>query len=64
VFEPGAQGEHKVPRGFIPTWTRSAHWLREPTFRAAMERYALYERNNVEAHMHAVNAHSPYRQAS
>lgn len=63
VFEPGAQGEHKVPRGFIPTWTRSAHWLREPTFRAAVERHAAYERNSVEEYMHSVNAHSPYRQA-
>lgn len=61
VFEPGAQGEHKVPRGFIPTLTRSAHWLREETFRQAVERHAAYERHSVADYMRAVNQHSPYR---
>lgn len=62
VFEPGAQGEHKVPRGFIPTLTRSAHWLREETFRQAIERHALYERNSVKQYMQSVNQHLPYRE--
>lgn len=61
VFEPGAQGEHKVPRGFIPTLTRSAHWLREETFQQAVERHAGYERTSVEQYMQAVKCHLPYR---
>ncbi|MBU0655823.1 MAG: GNAT family N-acetyltransferase [Gammaproteobacteria bacterium] len=61
VFEPGAQGEHKVPRGFIPTLTRSAHWLREETFRQAVERHSAYEKNSVADYMRSVNQHSPYR---
>ncbi len=61
VFEPGAQGEHKVPRGFIPTLTRSAHWLREEVFRQAVERHAAYERNSVVQYMQSVSQHLPYR---
>ena len=34
VFEPGAGGEHKRPRGFVPTLTHSAHWLADPRLRA------------------------------
>ncbi|WP_245536615.1 GNAT family N-acetyltransferase [Thiothrix nivea] len=61
VFEPGAQGEHKIPRGFLPTLTRSAHWLREDKFRQAIERHAAYEKNSVADYMRSVNKHSPYR---
>ncbi len=61
VFEPGAQGEHKIPRGFIPTLTRSAHWLREATFRAAVERHATYEKSSVADYMRSASAHLPYR---
>ncbi|WGZ94249.1 MAG: GNAT family N-acetyltransferase [Candidatus Thiothrix putei] len=64
VFEPGAQGEHKIPRGFIPTLTRSAHWLREPVFRAAVERHAAYERGSVADYMRAATEHLPYRIAT
>ncbi len=35
-FDPGAQGEHKVSRGFLPTPTWSAHWIADPRFRAAI----------------------------
>jgi predicted N-acyltransferase len=38
-FEPGAQGEHKIPRGFLPTPTLSAHWLADPRFRDAIDRH-------------------------
>lgn len=61
VFEPGAGGEHKVPRGFTPTLTRSAHWLREATFRAAVERHASYERHSVDDYIRSIERHSPYR---
>jgi len=39
TFEPGAQGEHKITRGFEPTITYSAHYLVEPAFRDAVNRF-------------------------
>src|SRR3546814_3262490 len=36
TFEPGAQGVHKVARGFLPTPVRSRHWLADPTFASAL----------------------------
>ncbi|OOZ39429.1 hypothetical protein BOW53_11485 [Solemya pervernicosa gill symbiont] len=43
-FEPGAQGEHKVARGFEPTETLSAHWIADPQFREMIDRYLQQER--------------------
>ncbi|MFP4207547.1 MAG: GNAT family N-acetyltransferase [Wenzhouxiangella sp.] len=39
AFEPGAQGEHKIRRGFVPTRTRSFHYIRHPGMRQAIARY-------------------------
>jgi predicted N-acyltransferase len=47
VFEPGAGGEHKRPRGFVPTITRSAHWLRDERMRAALAPWLARERERV-----------------
>ena len=47
-FEPGAQGEHKITRGFIPTITRSAHHIRHPGFRDAIANFLDQERPHVE----------------
>ena len=62
-FEPGTQGEHKVSRGFEPTPTWSAHWLRQPELFAAIGDYLEQERRHVERYMDAVDAHSPYKAA-
>ena len=48
VFEPGAGGEHKLPRGFEPTLTFSAHFLTEPRLDQAVRRHVEYERGVVE----------------
>ena len=61
VFEPGTQGEHKISRGFVPTPTWSAHWLKQPEFYSAIGNYLNEERRHVERYMEAVDAHSPYR---
>ena len=61
VFEPGAQGEHKIPRGFVPTLTRSSHWLASPVFQQAIVRHAQWECQNVAQYMQAIAEHSPYR---
>ena len=47
VFEPGAGGEHKRPRGFVPTLTRSAHWLADERLRAALAPWLARERSRV-----------------
>jgi predicted N-acyltransferase len=51
VFEPGAGGEHKRPRGFAPTLTHSAHWLRSAKLRAPIEAFLARERDAVRRHV-------------
>ena len=53
-FEPGTQGEHKVPRGFEPTQTWSAHWIADPRFRRAIDSYLDQERTAVDEYMRQV----------
>ena len=43
LFEPGAQGEHKISRGFLPAYTWSAHWIADERFREAISRYLQQE---------------------
>ncbi len=47
VFEPGAGGEHKRPRGFVPTRTRSVHWVADARLRAALGPWLARERARV-----------------
>ncbi len=61
-FEPGAQGEHKVSRGFEPVITRSAHHLEEAGFRPAVDDFVTRERRAVAAHVAAMREHLPFRQ--
>ncbi|MEA3641923.1 MAG: GNAT family N-acetyltransferase [Lamprobacter sp.] len=60
-FEPGAQGEHKVARGFLPTRTWSAHWIAEPGFRKPISRFLEHEIEAVEDYIAEMNERSPYR---
>ncbi|MEO0576203.1 MAG: GNAT family N-acetyltransferase [Pseudomonadota bacterium] len=60
-YEPGTQGEHKVSRGFLPTSTRSAHWLAHPQFAAAIEDYVDREALGVEQYMQDINERTPFR---
>jgi hypothetical protein len=59
-FEPGTQGEHKVPRGFVPTLTHSAHYIADARFAAAIRDYAGREARGVDTYAAAVNEHVPY----
>jgi uncharacterized protein len=61
VFEGGAQGEHKLARGFEPVTTRSAHWLAHPAFADAVERYLHREASGVEAYVDELNERSALR---
>jgi predicted N-acyltransferase len=59
-FEPGTQGEHKVPRGFVPTITRSAHDIVDPRFAAAIRDFAAREARDVDEYAAAVSEHVPF----
>ena len=63
VFEGGAQGEHKLARGFLPVKTRSAHWLAHPEFSDAVERFLAREHQGIERYVDELNEHSPYKGA-
>ncbi|MBA1145525.1 N-acetyltransferase [Ectothiorhodospiraceae bacterium WFHF3C12] len=60
-FEPGAQGEHKIPRGFLPVITHSCHWITDGGFRAAIDDFLARERPAVEQRAALLARHSPYR---
>ncbi|MEL6870590.1 MAG: GNAT family N-acetyltransferase [Pseudomonadota bacterium] len=60
-FEPGTQGEHKVSRGFLPVKTRSAHWLAQPEFAAAIGDYVEREAQGVAGYMQQIEARTPFR---
>lgn len=59
-FEPGAQGEHKLARGFLPARTHSRHYLVNPDFRAAVANALLGEAQAVDAYAAELRQHSPY----
>jgi predicted N-acyltransferase len=61
LFEPGAQGEHKVSRGFVPTLTRSSHWLTKNPFQQAIERYVVHEQETIADYMQSCCQHLPYK---
>ena len=60
--EAGAQGEHKIQRGYLPVPTYSAHWVADPGFHRAIEDYLRRERPGVAAERQALMELSPYRQ--
>ncbi len=60
-FEPGAQGEHKVGRGFRPTPTWSAHWIANPQFRNAIEDFVAREARGMDHYMQELSEHLPFR---
>jgi len=60
TFEPGAQGEHKIARGFLPTMTRSYHYIRDARFRAAVRDALAREAAVLQEYRAELMAHSPY----
>ena len=63
LFEPGAQGEHKISRGFLPTLTWSVHWIRDDDFRPVIERYLLQEHELVIDYYNELSETSPFKKA-
>ena len=61
-FDPGAQGEHKISRGFLPTKTYSAHWLIEPEFHKIIDNFLQQEERYITEYCRELEVKSPYRQ--
>lgn len=59
--EAGAQGEHKLARGYLPVTTRSAHFIADPGLRQAVADYLVRERAYVDLEAGALAAHAPFR---
>ncbi|WP_411831867.1 GNAT family N-acetyltransferase [Pseudoxanthomonas mexicana] len=61
VFEPGAQGEHKIARGFLPVQVHSRHWIADPAFAEPLRRWCLEEARVVRRHQATLATHSPFK---
>ena len=59
--EAGAQGEHKLARGYLPCETHSLHWIADPGFRDAVARYLAAERAAVGAEIDHLTDYGPFR---
>jgi len=62
-FEPGAQGEHKLARGFLPTLVRSRHWIADPAFAEALKPWCAEETASVSRYKALLESHTPFRAA-
>jgi predicted N-acyltransferase len=60
-FDPGAQGEHKIARGFRPIKTRSLHWIENQEFGSAIEQFLIRERAHIEHYFQACDDHTPFK---
>jgi len=61
TFEPGAQGEHKLARGFLPTFVHSRHWIAHPEFATALARWCAEEAAAVRRYARTLQAHTPFK---
>ncbi|MBB5517001.1 hypothetical protein FHS89_003045 [Rubricella aquisinus] len=59
--EAGAQGEHKLARGYMPTPVHSLHWIADPGFRTAIENYLVEERRAIDQDIEILTAYGPFR---
>ena len=60
-FDAGAQGEHKIQRGFEPVKTYSCHWLADETFRQAIYNYIDRETPHIEQYMEDAASYTPFK---
>ena len=60
-FEGGAQGEHKMARGLLPVRTRSAHWLRDERFAAAVADFLASEGEGIEQYVDELRERNPFK---
>ena len=62
--QAGAQGEHKLARGYEPVITKSAHYIANPGFRRAVENFLIEERSAVAAEVEWCRQQLPYRSSA
>jgi predicted N-acyltransferase len=62
-FDAGAQGEHKITRGFDPVKTWSAHWIAEPRFRAAIADFLERETRHLDDYVDELSGHRAYKKS-
>lgn len=60
-FDPGAQGEHKIQRGFTPVLTQSFHWVAHPTFRPAIHTFVEQEAIDVQRYINDCRTSLPFK---
>ena len=60
-YEPGAQGEYKMSRGFDPSITRSGHWISHPEFREAIDQFLSHEGRAVGDYHQQLSESTAYR---
>ncbi|HEY8881746.1 MAG TPA: GNAT family N-acetyltransferase [Roseateles sp.] len=60
-FEGGAQGEHKMARGLMPTPTASSHWLAHPSFADAVNDFLAREGEAMSGYIDELNDHAPFK---
>jgi predicted N-acyltransferase len=61
IFEGGAQGEHKMARGFLPTTLQSAHWIADAGFSNAVKHFLEREREGMAAYVDELEQHIPLK---
>ena len=62
-FDAGAQGEHKIQRGFIPTTIWSNHWIADPQFSAAINDFIAREAESTTAYINEAKNYLPFKKA-
>jgi hypothetical protein len=62
TVEAGAQGEHKIQRGYLPTATYSAHWIADAGFSNAIEEFLVRERRAMQHEIDALGDYSPFKE--
>lgn len=61
-FDSGAQGEHKIARGFEPVTTYSAHWLKDPRFAKAVDDFVIREQKAVQLYKIDAASYLPFKE--
>lgn len=61
-FDPGAQGEHKIQRGFTPIYTASLHWIVEPPFADAIAGFLQQEREHIAHYCADAKTYLPFKE--
>ncbi|MEL6641114.1 MAG: GNAT family N-acetyltransferase, partial [Pseudomonadota bacterium] len=59
--EAGAQGEHKLARGYLPVTTHSLHWFGDPGFREAIGKYLAAEKDAVDHEIEILTSYGPFK---